>query len=229
VVVQVRGVKSNARQLTEWPIVLTYGWAEVATIQEWKMLGQGLIRFRADVADYRLLPGETPNPNIVGGVPTKDSFLTVTASGVHSDGDCLVTLGGIGRYGSPADPSASNGILLSGGFNIDSGSRTGVWGFGFGNAPGSPHQVTISGGPRCTGQFPFAAFMGRLDGNRTVPVTQEDNPPTITISGADLGLDTNYGILARTFVDTGAGGSINVSWSPVPAKTPPRIGDDAGR
>jgi hypothetical protein len=89
--------------------------------------------------------------------------------------------------------------------------------------------VTISGGPKCTGQFPFAAFMGRLDGNRTVPVTQEDNPPTITISGADLGLDTNYGILARTFVDTGAGGSINVSWSPVPAKTPPRIGDDAGR
>ena len=84
VVVEVRGVKSNARQLTEWSMPLKYVWINAGGKTGWKVEGSGTIRLRADVGGYRVVPGEAPKYILRGGAPTKDSALPVTASGSRS-------------------------------------------------------------------------------------------------------------------------------------------------
>jgi len=134
----------------------------------------------------------------------------------------------VGHYASPSAPAA-DGVLLTGGIKVANESKTGVLGIAFGATMGSPHTITISGGPNCTGVFRLAAYVGHLDGFQNVPVDQSDNPTVIMVSSANLTLDANYGIIGRNFIDNALGGSINVSWPLAPAKSPPRLGDDAGR
>jgi hypothetical protein len=50
VIVEVRNVKSNARQLTEWAIPLQYNWLHAADQPEWLLTGSTTIRYRADLA-----------------------------------------------------------------------------------------------------------------------------------------------------------------------------------
>ena len=71
--------------------------------------------------------------------------------------------------------------------------------------------------------------MGRLDGNLDVPTDQSDPAKTIKLSGANLTLAPNYAIGRRNFEELGVGGSIRVSWPTVPAQSPPRDTDDAGK
>ena len=228
VLVEVRNVKSNARQLSEWAIPLTYNWFQATGVAEWKLSGSTTIRYRADLAGYRLLPGETPKSTPLGGPPTKDSALTVTASGSHFDGNCTSAISGTGIYLSPASNTGGASPVLASFFKLDGKTRLGALGMAFG-ALASPHSLTISGGSGCAGTFPFAAFLGSLEGPAEVLRDQTENPGTVTLPAAQFTLDANFGIPSKREIDLGAGGEVNVFWPAVPAKTPPRDTDDAGK
>ena len=227
VIVEVRGVKSNARQLTEWSIPLKYSWINAYDTLGHKFEGTGKIRYRADVGGYRLLPAETPKYIARGGAPTKDSALPVTASGAHTDNGCTSTLSGTGNYVSPAALNGVPGTVLAGGFRIAGDTKQAALGMAFG-ALTSPHTMTLAGRD-CSGAFPIAATMGLLDGITNLPVDQSDTPVQFQLWALQFTLDAQFAMpaLSRSYSDFG--GTIIVSWTAVPAQTPPRDTEDAGK
>ncbi len=228
VVVEVRGVKSNARQLTEWAIPLKYTWTDANDISGHRFDGSGSIRFRADVAGHRLVPGEAPKYVARGGAATKDSSLALTASGSHTDGECTVTLSGSGVYVSPAALGGVPGVILANGFRIAGDTRQVALGLAFGFMD-SPHTLTFSGKSCPGGAFPVAPTLGLLDGVVDLPADQSDNPPTFPLPGLQFTLDANFGMPATSKPYSDFGGTITVSWTAVQAKAPPRDTDDAGK
>ncbi|MEO8135220.1 MAG: hypothetical protein ABI831_14710 [Betaproteobacteria bacterium] len=228
-IVEVRGVKSNARQLTEWTVPLKYSWIQALDQPEYRFEGTGPFRFRADIAGYRMLPGETPKYATLGGMPTRDSALPITASGVHRDGDCVGTLSGSGSYVSPTALNGGAGPVLSSAFRMAGDTRQAAFGMAFGAAV-SPHTLTLSGPAGCaTGAFRIPPVMGLLDGRIDLPTSQLDNPMAIPLPAIQFTLDSNFGIPGKTKPTTDFGGTITVSWTPVAANTPPRDTDDAGK
>jgi hypothetical protein len=233
VIVEVRGVKSNARQLTEWAIPLKYSWNNWGDLSGLKFDGNGTIRFRADVGGYRLVPGEAPKYITRGGAPTKDSVLVTTASGSHTEFDsrgrpiCTTTLSGTGNYVSPAALNHVPGTVLASAFSIDGKTKQAALGLAFGFLA-SPHTATSSG-TDCSGSNPIAPTMGFLDGVANLPSDQTDNPGMIPLLALQFTLGSTFGIPARSKSDTGFGGTITVSWTAAAAQTPPRDSDDAGK
>ena len=227
VIVEVRGVKSNARQLSEWSIPLKYSWIDAYGTTGHKFEGTGKIRYRADVGGYRLVPAEAPKYIARGGAPTKDSALPITASGSHTDGDCTRTLSGSGNYVSPAFLNGVPGTVLASGFRIAGDTKQAALGMGFG-AITSPHTMTLTG-RGCSGVFPIAATMALLDGVANLLADQSDMPSQFPLPALQFTLDAQFGMpaLSRSYPDVG--GTINVSWTAVPAQTPPRDTADAGK
>ena len=91
--------KSNIHQLTEWTVNLHYLWERYGDVPEWTFEGTGKLRFRADIGSYRLKPGDTPQLPFRSMMPTQDSSLPLTASGVHTEpGGCTQTLSGSGTF-----------------------------------------------------------------------------------------------------------------------------------
>jgi hypothetical protein len=229
VIVEVRGVKSNARQLTEWSIPLKYSWINAYGVPGWKFEGTGKIRYRADVGSYRLLPGEAPKYITRGGYPTKDSVLPVTASGSHTEGDCTSTLSGTGNYVSPV-ARIDAGPVLGSAFRIAGDTKQAALGLAFGFSV-SPHTDTISGPKNCVpGSYQIAATMWLLDGPANLPIDQTDTPGLIPLPALQFTLDSNFGMpaLSKSYPRV-HDGTITVSWTAVPAQTPPRDTDDAGK
>lgn len=225
---EVKSVKSNARQLTEWAVPVTYSWISPGDMTGHRWDGTGTLRLRADIAGYRLKPGEAPEYKLRGGVPTKDSKLTVTASGSHTEGSCTETLSGTGVYVSPAQLGGEPGTMIASAFRIDGKTRQGFLGMGFGFVD-SPHKITLSG-KDCSGSVPAAPTLGFMDGIAEFPWDQSDDPPVGLILGAmSFTLDNNFGIPAKTKTATDFGGTLTVTLGAAPAKFPPREGEDAGR
>ncbi len=228
VVVELRGVKSNARQLSEWTIPLKYSWVDAYDIPGHKFQGNGSLRLRADIGGYRLLPGEAPKYLERGGAPTRDSALPLTASGSYTDGDCTMTLSGTGNYVSPAALGGVPGVVLASAFGFDGDTRKGSLGLAFGFLE-SPHTMTFSG-PGCPGgSYPIAPTFGLLDGATDLPADQTDNPPTLQLPAIWFTLTPSFGLPATNATYSDFGGTLTVSWPAVPAQTPPRDTADAGK
>ena len=230
VIVEVRGVKSNARQLTEWQVPFTYDWAHVFDVAEFHMGGNTTLRYRADLGRYRLMPHETPHwIQSLGGPPTQDSSLQVSASGTHIEPGCASTLGGLGIYPTPASPNATSGLVLANFFKFDAETKNGSIGLAFGEF-GSQHTITLSG-PSCgsSGTVPAPIVLGLLEGQSNFPNGQTDNPTLVPLPALNFTLGANWGIPAKQLIDDSAGGEIKVFWPAVPAIAPPRDTVDAGK
>ncbi|MCC6194112.1 MAG: hypothetical protein IT518_06540 [Burkholderiales bacterium] len=226
VVVTVRDVKSNARQLTEWSIPLKYQWTNAGDVTGWKFDGTGTLRLRADVGGYRMKPGDAPLYKARGGSPTRDSRLTITASGSHSDPTCTSKLSGTADYASPAQEGAPAYLLVSA-FSVAGDTKQGKLGLalGFGE---SPHIATFSGA-NCPPPFPVPATLGLLEGPQNLPVDQSENPVMFPLPGFAFTLNAGFGVPPVSKTTKDAGGTLTVSWTGVVTKSPPRSTDDAGK
>ena len=125
--------KSNARQLTEWDIPLHYLWSNAMDLPGWKFEGNGTIRLRADVNSYHEKLGASPSFPVRGIFLTKDSSMSLTGSGSAAAGGCTVTLSGHGTFPAPASGGgASLPLVLASAAKVDTNSRQGAIGLGFG-------------------------------------------------------------------------------------------------
>jgi hypothetical protein len=227
VVVEVRNVKSNARQLSEWWVEFSYNWLDVADIPDLIMQGATVLRFRADAGRYRLKPHETPHFPSLGGPPTKDSALLLNAHGTHSDGDCTSTLSGSATYPTPASPASQNGLVLASFLKLDGQTKAGAIGLSFG-ALASPHTITVVC-PKSSGTFGIPPFVGLLEGPADFPNAQSDNPVLVQLPAMNFTFDANWGIPDKIKAELEAGGLIEIKWPPAPAISPPRDTRDSGK
>ncbi len=227
VVAEVRGAKSNARQLSEWSLALTYLWDRpYFGYPTLKMEGSGHVRIRADLGGYRMAPAEALQYKPRGGATARDSHLDVTASGSYSDGECTFRLSGSANYVSPILAGGAAVPILGNGFRLAGDSKRAALGLAFGFSQ-SPHVLTISGGSGCVaGSYPIAPTFGLLDGAIDLPQDQSDTPATFSMPGIVFALSASYGIPALSRPNEFGG---TVSWTAAAAKHPPREGVDAGK
>ncbi len=224
VVVEVDHVRSNARQLTEWVIPLQYRWLDAFDVPGLRFEGSGNVRLRADIAEYRLLPAETPKYKARGGPPTRDSAVRITGSGSHTEQNCTQTLSGTANYVSPIGGAST---VLASAFRVTADTREGALGLALG-AMTPPHTLTISGDCGSLSS-PIATTFGLLDGPTSVLNDQTENPQTFEMPGLVFRLDSAFNIAPVTHTTDEAGGTLTVSWTGVVTKAAPRTADDAGR
>ena len=202
--------KSNIHQLTEWTINLHYLWEHYADVPEYTFEGTGKVRFRADIGSYRLKPGDTPQFPFRSMVPTQDSSLPLTASGVHTDpGGCTGTLSGSGTFVGETSVGPSGLVLLTAA-KVDAQTHLGALGLAFGGPP--PFFLTITG-PMCSGSYPVAPAFGLLGGDQLFPPpVAGTGHPEIPIPAIPLTWDSQFVIPHTKFIDIGLGGTITIEW-----------------
>ena len=231
VVVELRNVKSNARQLTEWSIALKYLWDRpYSGYPGQKFEGSGKVRIRADIGGYRLAPAGAIQYKARGGAAAKDTVLDLTASGTYTTGGCTYRLDGAASYVSPIQANGAMVPILGNAFRLAGDSKQAALGLAFGFSQ-SPHVVTITGNSGCgVGTWPIAPAFGLLDGVINFPQDQSDEPATYPLPGIAFALDASYGIPAVTrAAPLGGHDKADVSWTATPANSPPRDGVDAGK
>jgi hypothetical protein len=236
VIVEIRGVKSNARQLTLWSMPITYAW-NPALFQGWKMQGSGTVRLRADIAGYRTSPAGPLIFITPGGPATTDSSIQITGSGSYTTGGCTATLSGNYTFGSPfASTGGIPKVFLNAQFAIDGNLKQGVLSLLLGATDvNSTFLETYSGD--CGGAAPdhIPAASGAQDGGASVPVGQDDHSPQLSLPLAlKLQLDSNYAIKADSRPSLPSpgvqgAGTVTYSWPSVPASGPPRDTADSGK
>jgi hypothetical protein len=222
--------KSNARQLTEWKIPLHYLWTNAYDYPGLKFEGNGNLRLRADVGSYREKPGASPYFPVRGMIPTKDSSLPLTGSGSSTSGSCTTTLSGSGTFPAEAyGGGAPLALVLASAAKVDTNSRQGAIGLGFGAAAGAiPFRITFSG-PNCSGSNPAAPAFGLMEGPEMFPSPLDDTSlffgplPAVLVS-----FDSGFNLLQRKYTDGRFGGTLTVEWQGIVAPiSPPKI--DAAR
>jgi len=234
VVVEINGVPSNARQLTEWSIPVTYTW-NPALFQGFQMQGNGTIRMRADIAGYRMKPGGSLTYLYTGGLVTKDSALQITGSGSYAiGGGCTAKLSGTRNFVSILSGGIPHSILGAE-FGIDGNLRQGALSILIGATDESGTFMETYSGNCTTPPDQFIAAVGVQDGAVSVPSDGSDNPQTLSLpEGIKLLLDANYAIQP---VNRGSlpapgvqnGGMVVYSWPLVSASAPPRDTPDSGK
>ena len=142
VLVEVNGVRSNARQLSDWTILLNYLWYSGNDVLH--LEGHGQVRFRADVGGYRLKPAETPREPIRGGAVHRDTTLEVKASGSFTEQGCTYTASGSQTYYSPLGPQALTGSILSSMMRVEADRRVGDLALLLGTPLGGSRRSTPS-------------------------------------------------------------------------------------
>ena len=207
--------KSNARQLSEWDIPLHYLWSNAFGSVGWKFEGTGTFRYRADVGSYRDTPGSMPTFPLRGLVPTKDSVLSLTASGSTPMGsNCSWVLSGSGSFVAiTAVPVPA--LVLGDMMQVDTNSRAAELGLAFGLAAGSsPFMATYSGsGCPTGGPTPLSPSLGLLEGPGTFASPLDDGSPAVgPLTELALTLDAQFTIAQRTYTDTRLGGTLTVEW-----------------
>lgn len=220
-----RGVKSNLRQLSEWTLSVHYGWTTPLFPTTGPTIdGSGTVRYRGDVSGYRDKPAEALKYLLRGMIATKDSALTVTASGSGNAGGCTSTLSGTGVFKSP---SAQMEPYFVSPLKIDPQSRTGAIGLGFG-ASASPFTLTISGGRDCNISTPFPPVIGLLDGPDDFPQSQEENAMVFPLPALRLTFTPGF---TFTFDHTAPQipGNLHVSLTNLVMATPPRDDKESGK
>ena len=236
VVVTVDGVRSNARQLSQWTIPLNYEWTNVGDQKGLRFAGSGQVRFRADVGGYRLEPAEKPRYKLRGGVANPESKIEVVASGVHvEDSGCTLTASGSDVYYSPARTGAGLGPMLESFIRIDTEQLRGSLGLAFASITDPGTKVTTGGyfkvdGKPCKketmGVFPM---FGLLDDVTLFPIDQSDYPEFLPWPSIEFTFAKGFPIGAVVRHGSKEEGNITVSWPAVTPDAPPRDTPDAGK
>jgi hypothetical protein len=236
VVVTVDGVRSNARQLSQWTIPLNYEWTNVGEKKGLRFAGSGEVRFRADVGGYRLEPAEKPRYKLRGGVANPESKLEVVASGVHvEDSGCTLTASGTDVYYSPARTGAGLGPILESFIRIDTEQLRGSLGLAFASIADPGTRFTTGGtyivsGKPCekysTGVPP--AF-GLLDDVTLFPIDQSDHPEFLPWPSIEFTFGKGFPIGSVVRHGSKEEGNITVSWPAVTPEAAPRDTPDAGK
>ncbi|MBK9115344.1 MAG: hypothetical protein IPM22_06820 [Betaproteobacteria bacterium] len=229
VIVEVQGIRSNARQLTKWTIPLAYQWLDWERKKGLKIEGDGKVIFRADVGGYRLEPAEQPRYLVRGGVSNRESSLKVTASGTHSDGSCTYTASGSEEYYSPARLGALLSTVLQSYLSLDTEQRRASVGLALGGIDLAT-EYTRSGTDCKYGPHQMTPLVGFLDGSMEFPADQSEDPDTLPLPAIHFTVDKNFTFPA--IVGKGGGVAyegVRVSWPVVAAESPPRDTPDAGK
>lgn len=225
VIVEVNGVRSNARQLTKWTIPLAYQWLDVGFHPGLKIEGEGQVIFRADVGGFRVEPAETPRYKARGGVSNRESRMRVTASGTHIDQGCTYTASGSDVYYSPAylyNHLAVNYVLQSY-FWLDSKSRLTRVGLELGST--DVHTIYTY----CAGTRTLVPWISDLDGWMDLPGDQSDDPGTMFLPTIQFAMDSTFTIPAVVRKDNETYYTVQIAWPAVTAESPPRDTPDAGK
>jgi len=235
VIVTVDGVRSNARQLSQWTIPLTYAWNNVGDMKGLRFAGSGEVRFRADVGGYRLEPAEKPRYKLRGGVANPESKLEVVASGVHiEDSGCTLTASGSDVYYSPARTGAGLGPILESFIRIDTEQLRGSLGLAFASVV-DPGTKFTTGGTYKTGK-PCEKFstgvppaFGLLDDVTLFPTDQSDYPEFLPWPSIEFTFGKGFPMPAVVHKGSKEEGDITVSWPVVTPDAAPRDTPDAGK
>ncbi|MFO1316383.1 MAG: hypothetical protein U1F58_12330 [Burkholderiales bacterium] len=227
VVVEVRGVKSNARQITQWSVDVEFT-ETVPLMGSFKFKGGGSMRFRGDVAGWRTEPGGPVHYAERGGFATRDSKISVTASGTWSQGPCTSTLSGSWDYPSAAaQKGLSTGMPVTRAlFGVQADTKQGAYGFSL-EGKLLPHTVTD-----CAGQKTYTiATMGRLKVQLLLPDSQDDEPNLSGIPGYRFSLGADFAMPPQSSSENGAGivPGVTASTKAATAVSPPRDSDDSGK
>lgn len=231
VIVEVRGVKSNARQITQWSVGVDFK-QTIPFFQTFEYQGSGTLRFRGDVGGWREEPGQKVKYVERGGYATKDSKIAVTASGTWtlggSAGSCTSTLSGSGDFVSIA---ANKGLatgrpVVLAAFSVQADSKAAAYGFLLAGEQ-TPFTVTICNGQ----QTKPLATMGTMKGIQMLPYQQDDDPDRTSVPGFAFTLNASYGMPPQTSNEQIGSliGNISVTTQATVPTSPPRDTDDSGK
>jgi hypothetical protein len=208
--VQVRGLKSNLRQLTEWTMALDYTWVQMEA-QGLKVAGVGKIRLRADLGKTREAPGEEPAQPVRNTIATRDSNLPLVASGSFPVGPCAIHWSGSAVY--PAIRPAGTPRLLTAYLQADTAKRKAALGL----AIGADNPDFLQSG--CTTSN-FQAIFGPLVEQANFP-SPVDSTVTIPLHALSLAFDDGWAIGPGFFESL----LVRLKWQVAVANHPPLATD----
>lgn len=219
--VQVRvGVrKSNVRQLTEWNMTIRYKWFD-SNRPGLQVTGPVKLRFRADIGEYRLKPGQTPTVTERTAVATKESGTTQVASGSYNDGQCTATWKGTMTFPAGGyDDNAKTALLAW--FKVDPKTKKGAIGLAYG---ATAEAVLFTETDVCPDSAPvtnkFAIAFGLMNGpSDFADPLGTPGQPAIPLPALNLTFDNNFGLAAGSFHDPAL--EMSMDWDAAPAKFPP--------
>lgn len=212
--VEVRGLKSNWRQLSEWTLKLDYTW-KVLEAQGLKVAGLGSIRLRADVGPTREAPGEVPAQAKRHTIATRESNLPMVASGSFPTPKCTLVWTGSATY--EAIPMPGDDDLLVAYLALDTQTRHGSLGLGIGSMV---PDFTQSG---CGDPTKFQAIFGVLDEQIMYPSPVEGSTDLIPMHALALNFGADWRIAPGRFENP----MVRLVWGEVVPRFAPTPDDGA--
>lgn len=198
VLVKVRTLSSNVRTITQWVLPIAFDSTNQQDNPAQRITGSGTLRFRADVGSYRDKPGQPPIKPVIYAACTRDSTLTLTASGSRPDvlDPCTHTWSGSITYsGTPlaTDPLPSAAIISY--LQVDTANRKARMAFQLGVQQG----VTMH--DRGCRPLEFLPFLTELDGDLDiiVPGSDETVPLAVSFPALNLSLASTLSIAAGSY------------------------------
>jgi hypothetical protein len=162
----VQGIKSNVRQITRWTLVGTYNMKDEGTSHQ--IDGNLSLVFRADIGEYRLVPGNVFIRPKRFAEAAQHSEIQLEAKGTEStpcdQGDSRVIWLGSGPFPSAEDEAPATTISI---LAVDTIPQTGALGLGFGmrDIDAFPLKVRVEPCDASPETFPLApAPPGSVDG-----------------------------------------------------------------
>ncbi|MFO1317566.1 MAG: hypothetical protein U1F58_18390 [Burkholderiales bacterium] len=229
VIVEVNGVKSNARQLSDWVIPLAYDWTNYFDSPGLRVAGTGQLRFRADVGGYRTEPAAKPRYDVRYAALHRDGKLSLTASGSFAEQGCTNAASGSEVFNSPAKPGAELGPMLVGMLKLDAEGHRANLHLNLGSLLFTKLQYAVSG-PGCDARiFPITPMFGQLDGDALFPMDASSQPQYSLLPALDLVLGSVATVPSIAREDKAWGGTIRIASPSVAPIAPPRDAPDAGK
>jgi len=229
VIVEVAGVKSNARQLSEWVIPLAYDWTNYADSPGLRIAGTGQLRFRADVGGYRLEPAEKLRYKVRFPILHRDGKLGLTASGSFTSQKCTYTASGSDDYYSSARPGAPLGPLLVSMLRIDVERQQANLHLNLGNQFTGSLSYQVSGVGCSFPPAPMTPMIGKLDDYVLFAADASEQPQFVPLPALNLSLNNDVALPSIVREDKSFGGTIRISSPSVTPIAPPRDAPDAGK
>lgn len=212
--VEVRGLKSNLRQLTEWTLKLDYTW-KLLEAQGLKVNGLATIRLRADVGPTREAPGEVATEPLRHTVATRESNLPMVASGAFPTPMCTLLWSGSPTYKAIPLPGEDDQLVAY--LALDTHARQGRLGLGIGSMVPDFTQYG------CGDPTKFQAIFGTLDEQIMFPSPVEGSTDQIPLHALALAFGQDYRIAPGRFENL----LVRLVWSEVVPRFAPTAEDGA--
>jgi hypothetical protein len=222
--VEIDGVRSNRRQLTEWKMSLHYKWTDALGAPHLLFDGTATLRWRADVGAVRDKPGVAPADVVRTMTTTRESSLPLTGSG-STGGDCPATLSGTGTFKSP-NQQPRPPLVMVGLLKPDTSALTGALGLEFG---AMEPPFWLEGSAMCGGRSRVAAVFGLLEGQESFAHTQEEGSQEFLFPALKLQFTSAFVLKRRDYRAPELPGALHVTWSDVMPASPPRDDIESGK